>query len=69
MQMKRLNLQQVLHLSDELVYIEHSELGSWVDYAAGTFVLFDMCYLYLEKSERWSDCVCAWYPGHVPIWK
>lgn len=56
MQMKKLNLQQVLHLNEEAVFIQHKELGDWIDCAAGVFVLLDMCYLYLEKSDRWLDC-------------
>ena len=57
MQMKKLNLQQVLHLNEELVLIEQMELGDWfVDHADGVYTLYDTKFLYLENSDKWLDC-------------
>lgn len=54
--MKKLNLQQVLCLNDEKIFIQHKELGNWTDHADGVYTLFDMNCLYLENSDVWLDC-------------
>lgn len=54
--MRKLTLQQIYHLKDETVYIEHKELGHWYDQADGVYTLFDMTYLYLTNSDVWLNC-------------
>ena len=56
MQKQKLSLQQVLHLNDEPVHIEHCKLGCWSDHADGVYTLYDMSYLYLTKTDIWLDC-------------
>lgn len=54
--MKKVPLQEVFHLNNEVVYIKHESLGEWLDIADGVYAVYDINHLHLEKSDDWLDC-------------